>query len=540
MKSIYRLGAMCMLLLLAACDGFLDINVDPNNPSTVPNSQLLTSAELTIVNSFGVGSQGLGRTASVWVHQTMNRSNDDGYGNTGNDFSIGSAWQNLYSGALADLEVIIKEGTDREEFQYVGIAKILKAYSYSMMVDVWGDVPYSEAIQAPANPFPKYDNASEIYASLFTLIDAGIADLAKAAPATNVVPGADDVIYRGNVARWRKFAKALKLKMYNNVRLVQNVTSSVQALVADADITGLARTDDFELNYLNVAAPENRNPAFQNDYNPAFGNRLTTYISRYFYEILANKSTLNPILSGIADPRLPYYFVNQLGTNNPNPQNPVEYRDGNFLTINFSSQHPNQGFDQARSLTATGLYFSGGKYDNGTGGAVNLNSGAGIAPQRLLNLYQTLYTRAELALEASSGEDARALFESAMRESFGKLNQIAAASSVAAIPATGIDTYVTAVLAKYDAASATGKLELVLTEKWIANFGNPMETYNDYRRTGFPVMFNPTTDGDPNTNLNRAYPFAFPYRQGDLQLNANAPAQKLIGDPSSRLFWDVN
>lgn len=540
MKLINRLSAVCLLIVATACGDFLDINVDPNNPASVPNSQLLTSAEITIANSFGVGSQGLGRTASVWVHQTMNRSNDDGYGNTGNDFAISSAWQNLYSGALADIEVIIREGTSRSEFQYVGIAKILKAYSYSQMVDAWGNIPYSEAIQAPANPFPVYDDAATIYGSLFALIDEGIADLAKPAPATNVVPGADDVIYRGNVVRWRKFAKALKLKMYNNVRLVQNVTSAAQALVADPDITGLTRADDFELAYFNVAAPENRNPAFQNDYNPAFGNRTTTYISRYFYEILANKSTLNTVLTGVVDPRVPYYFVNQLGPANPNPQNPVEYRDGNFLTINFSSQHPNQGFDQARSLTATGLYYSGGKFDNGTGGAVNLNSGTGTAPQRLLNLYQTLYTRAELALTAGTGEADRALFESAMRESFAKVNQVATSASVANIGAGAIDTYVNAVLAKYDAATPAGKLELVMTEKWIANFGNPLETYNDYRRTGYPVMFNPATDGDPNTNLTRAYPFAFPYRQGDLQLNSNAPAQKLIGDPSAKVFWDAN
>ena len=539
MKNLnYKIGILAALILVFAGCGkdYLNINVDPNNPSDVPNGQLLTGSQINVINALGVGSAGLGRSASVMVHQTMNRSNDDGYAITGNDFTINTSWQTLYAGGLQDIEVIIRAGTLRGEFQYVGVAKLLKAYTYGSMVDVWGNIPFTEATLGEKNPFPKFDDGSAVYASLFLLIDEAIGDLAKPAPVTNVVPGTDDLIYGGDLVKWRKFGKALKLKLYNNQRLTGNVSAQVAALVADPDLT--SGISDFELRYVNVAAPENRNPAFQNDYNPAYINRITTYISRYFYEILANKSTLNTVLSGIADPRIPYYFVNQLGSANPTAQNPVEYKDGNFLTINFSSQSPNQGFDQGKSLTATGLYYCGGKFDNATGGAVGLASGTGTAPQRLYTNYNFLYNKAELAQVGLTTEDPRVLLKQAMDASFAKVNSIAANASVTQISTASITAYTTAVLVKYDAASAAGKLELIMTEKWIANFGNSLESYADYRRTGFPVMFDPATDGDPNTNLNRTYPLSFPWRQNDLNVNPNAPQQKLVA--TDRVFWDVN
>jgi hypothetical protein len=539
MKSMKRITLLIVAIVsvsITSCN--LDINVDPNSPATVPNSQLLSSAQVAIFTSFGPNGSGLGQAASIWVHQTMIRSSADNYNPTGTDGNINNPWLNLYSGAMTDLETIIKQGTEAEQpqWQYVGIAKILKAYSYATMVDMWGDIPYSEAMGGAASPFPKFDKGADIYASLFLLIDEAIADLAKAAPTTNIVPAADDLVYGGSITNWRRFAKVFKLKMYNNIRRAQSVSTQAQALVADADV--LAFANDFELRYVNVSAPENRNPAYVSV------SGATTYFSRYFWEILVNKSTLNPILSGIVDPRINYYLYNSLGSSNTTAQNPVEYKDGNFLSINFASQGPNQGFDQSKGLSSPGLYFCGGKYDAaGVGGTILISTwGTGAVPQRLFPKYQLTYIRAELAQQGLTTEDARALLSTAIDESFAKVNSVAAvaAPSAPAITTGARDAYKLAVLAKYDAASANGKLEMILTQKWIANFGNPLESYTDYRKTGYPVMFDPNNDEFSFTNVSRAYPFSFPYRQLDLQLNPNAPAQKLVGDASARVFWDID
>jgi hypothetical protein len=100
------------------------------------------------------------------------------------------------------------------------------------------------------------------------------------------------------------------------------------------------------------------------------------------------------------------------------------------------------------------------------------------------------------------------------------------------------DEYITAVLALYDAGSTQKKLELILTEKWIASFGFSLDIYTDYRRTGYPIMFDPNTDGNPFTILNRAYPVSIPYFVDDLQINPNAAPQRNPG--TDKVFWDVD
>ena len=247
----------------------------------------------------------------------------------------------------------------------------------------------------------------------------------------------------------------------------------------------------------------------------------------------------NPILSGISDPRVPYYFYNQLGATEA-AQNPTTTaKFGSFLSIWFASLNidPNEGFDQGNSQTVVGQYPCGGAFDTGSGANAGVTAGrnaglGGAGFQRVYPFFSHLYTRAELALTMGAAGDHRVLFRSAMEESFNEVNELAPVD----ITTTSRDSYVNAVLALYDAASATGKLELILTQKWIASFGFSIDSYTDYRRTGFPIMFNPATDNNPVTILSRAYPVSIPYDISDLQINPNAPPQRNPG--TDKVFWD--
>jgi hypothetical protein len=525
-----------MLMTAAGCEkDFLDINVDPNNPSEVPLSQLLTQAEVTMANSFGIGNPGLSTPASILVHQTVQRGSVDAYFVSGEDFQIQTAWQNLYSGALEDLNQIEVKGLEDNQMHYVGISRVLMAYTFSMMVDLWGDIPFSEALGGDKFLHPTYEDDASIYPSILAMLDQGIADLAAE---TEDAPGNDDLFYGGDLDKWRKLAKTIKLKMYNQTRLVNDVSAQVNALLAEGDLLGAG--DDFELAYGNSVAPDDRNPAFVLEYT--LGNR-PTYISPYFYEILTDQSSLNDVLSGIEDPRVPYYWFKQL-TDPADAQNPTEYTDDNgFLSIWFASQGVNQGFQQDQSQTVLGLYPIGGRFDDNEGGLVNTSgeiTGPGDVAQRLLTHFATLYTQAELALtEAGVTGDARALFEDAMYASFDKVNEVAANAGVETIDDGDIEDYVDAVLAKYDAASVDGKLELIMTEKWIASFGFALDAYTDYRRTGFPIMFDPNSDPLPYTVTSRQYPVSLAYNSNSLNLNQNAPNdQKVV--TTDRIFWDPN
>lgn len=534
-KTIKVWGLATVMAIASGCEDFLDINVDPNNPAKVTVAQLLTAGEVAMVNSFGIGSPGLSTPTSILIHQTVQRGSVDSYNVSGEDFQIQTAWQNLYSGALQDFKIIIDQGTEENNLQYVGIARILTAYSFSMMVDMWGDIPFTEALQGADSQFPHYDDDAAIYPQLFAMIDEGIANLETEEGAS---PGADDVIYEGDLDLWRQFAKTLKLKLYNQVRLIDDVSAEVNALLAEGDL--MEAGGDFELSYGTSVSPDDRNPAFVLEYTP--GNR-PSYISPYFYQIMTDQSSLNDVLSGISDPRVPYYWFNQL-TDPADAQNPTEFTDDNgFVSIWFASQGVNQGWQQDRSQAVLGLYPIGGRYDDGEGGEVDLDgevSGPGDVAQKLLPYFSSLYIQAELALtEPGVTGDARSLFEDAMWASFDKVNAIADEAGAPLMTDATIGDYVDAVLAKFDAADNTGKLELIMTEKWIASFGFAMDAYTDYRRTGFPILFDPNSDPLPYTVTSRGYPVSLAYNAQSLNLNQNAPdEQKTV--TTDRVFWDPN
>jgi endonuclease V-like protein UPF0215 family len=91
-------------------------------------------------------------------------------------------------------------------------------------------------------------------------------------------------------------------------------------------------------------------------------------------------------------------------------------------------------------------------------------------------------------------------------------------------------------LANYDAASAAGKLDIIMTQKWIAGFGFGIDVYTVYRRTGYPVIPDPVTDGDAETQAQRTFPHRFPYPNSEISSNPMTPAQPEVY--STKIFWD--
>ncbi|MCB0589146.1 MAG: SusD/RagB family nutrient-binding outer membrane lipoprotein, partial [Phaeodactylibacter sp.] len=222
---------------------------------------------------------------------------------------------------LNDLEQMLTQAEELQAGPYMGIGKIMKAYMYSIMVDMWGDIPFSGAQQGAENLFPAFDSGQEVYNSLFALIDEGISDLSIESSFT---PGSDDLIYGGDLDKWERFGKTLKLKMYTQVRLAQDVSEEVRKLIEEDDLIG--PDDDFQMQYGTSSAPDNRNPAYAQEY--AQGGAFN-YISPYFFEVMKGINTFfdDNIYKGIVDPRIPYYFYNQLpeGATDADAENPCSY-----------------------------------------------------------------------------------------------------------------------------------------------------------------------------------------------------------------------
>jgi hypothetical protein len=173
--KILKSGILVTLLLMAAACGegsFLDINTDPNDAAEATNIQLMPTAQANFV--FGLSAM-IERAGGTLVQHYINFRFDN-YGFDGSTYNNDWAFQ-LYAGALQDFQIIINQGTEREEWHHVGIAKIQQAYIFSLLVDLFGDVPFSQALQGQENFNPTVDQGQDIYPQLFTMIEEGLADL---------------------------------------------------------------------------------------------------------------------------------------------------------------------------------------------------------------------------------------------------------------------------------------------------------------------------------------------------------------------------
>lgn len=498
MKSILKIILIGLFLgSFISCDKFLDINNDPNNPTDATNTLnlLMPSAEVGVAFAFTNIPCRVGEDAVQ--HLVIGRY--DPWSVEGSDLS--NDWRfSLYAGSLKDLEDIIQKASQSGNFNYVGVSKLLKAYSYSLMVDIWDDIPYSQACST--FEYPEFDDGLSVYNSIFLLIDEAIADLSKE---NELSLRGVDFYYDGSIPSWIRMGNTLKLKLYNQIRLVDpgRAKAGIEALVAaeaanPGEILITEADQDFNFSYVNISTPENRHPGFQNDYMV----KGEAYISNFFYDLMETDN----------DPRIPYYFYMQ---------------DGTFAGRNYGDPAPTGNDGDTR--TVQGIYPVGGKFDDGSAETVSGSSGTGAGELRMITNVMRLYIEAEaaLTLDASVSGTAEELFENAMQASFDEVNSLNAPD----IADTTIENYISAKLVSYNnAVTVEEKLNIVMTEKWKAMFGNGLESYNDYRRTGYPVI--PLPIETNNLPLLR-----FPYPDDELTANSNAPAQPNRNVP---VFWDVN
>jgi len=554
MAKYYKILLAILILITGCTKDFLDINKDPNYPTSAPLSQLLTGIEVDLAESLSI-RYGFSNFAAVYMHQLTVREDPDQYGVTGTSYYTNNPWDGFYTGPLQDLELLIKTGDESSSLIYSGIGRILKAYAFSLLVDIYGDVPFSEANkQTSGNPYPVYDEGSTIYPELLTMLDDAIDNLGDATATNLFAPGDDDLIYGGDAETWIKLANTIKLKLYTQIRLVEDVSSEVNALVTAGNLIGA--TENFELPYGISKSPDNRNPGVL-EYE---AGQKGYYISPWFYRLMMGQ---NPALfTSVTDPRVPYYFYKQLKAGQDTREgNPTEYRDGGFVSIFFGSTGPNRDHSTDGSMTLMGMYPIGGRYDQGDGIAVTGTSCTGAAPYRFLTYADMLYLKAELVNTGLVAGDARVLLENAMKASFAQLDNVVTATQTSqTVPVLATNpsatTYYNAVLAAYDAATTAGKLEIIMTEKWIQSFGSNVDQWTDYRRTGYPIVFDPrnTTQapggfvtspegpyvGDPAEPVSvqriNEIPLSLPWGTDDLNINPNAPAQKNAA--TFKVFWD--
>ncbi|MBC7922533.1 MAG: SusD/RagB family nutrient-binding outer membrane lipoprotein, partial [Ferruginibacter sp.] len=445
----------------------------------------------------------------------------------------------LYTQALNDTEIIIVEGTQRQQWGYVAIAKLQKAYVYSLMVDMWGDIPYGQASRGTTVSDPVFENGKDIYDQLFVLIDEALADADRGA--FSILPTSADLIYRGDKNAWIRMANTLKLKLFNQIRLVEpdRARAGIAALLAAGAPLITTNAQDFSFRFGASETPANRHPWHRTEY---VGTK-NYYMSQAFIDRLFVGD----------DPRLRYYFYRQNGTAITGNGN-----TGNGYYGRYTGDPTAEPNDAARRATV-GVYPAGGLYDNNpinnlpptnafvTNAGTNATfvaravantdgSGAGVLP--MVTNFMTKFILAEAALTLGTPGDAGQLFRDGITAHFNSINTIATTSGNAAPPisAATITAFVGKRSDEFGAANPAGKLALVMTQKYIALYGNGMESYTDYRRTGLPVLL------APQAPLN-TFPLRLSYSVTELSTNVNVSEQAdqvQTAQQTTPVFWDVN
>ena len=480
------------LIAVSSCKKMLDIN---KNPDAIPDSnspvaQLLTSAQVNL--GFEAGSD-LFRYATVIMQQMSGEASQPNqtyeyyrYNITGSDEN--NVWSSINATTLDDLELIIRQATGTSPY-YTGIAKILKAYEYSLVVDVWGDVPYSEAQQLSANTQPHYDDDATIYPKLNNLLIDAVNDLN--ATSSVLTPGTNSVMYTGTYstikANWIKLANTLRLRLFLHYSKKDPAfcVAQLTALINTAGITFFAsNADNFQMLFYNVANQRSAISAFE--------------VSRPNY--LFADDRMVSMMNAKIDPRRPFYFT--------------DFPFGSGLYLGVSSVtpplNPNNNYSRIHTFLRGAV----------TAGASPPFTYSGAAPQRMMSFAEYNFIRAEAALMGAPG-NAQQFFSDGITASMQEVG----------VAAPAIATY----LASFGTLTGTNaqKLQQIIEEKYIAAFGVSVEPWTDWRRTGYPTLNVPVNAISSVT----AVPRTLFYAQSEIDLNPNHPAQK-NANLQDRVFWD--
>lgn len=475
-KIILGLGLLAFIGV--GCNDYLDINDDPNNPTSAPIEGLMINTTFETTRN----TQRVGSTTSFFVQHFASPN-----ASTGTDIhdavSYGNTWSNIYFN-IGDLVTLIDQAEELGAPHYSGTARIMKAYNLSLLVNMFGDVPYSAAFSSETLQ-PVYDNSESIYQEIQALISDGIDDLA--AQESAAAPGNDDFIFGGNREAWTRTAYALRARILNHYSKTGNYNPA--AVLAAVDNSFSSSSEDFEMSFFSspIAAQNQwyRTAVLNAGLN--LGGWLSTQVVDH----------LNGNTFGVVDPRIEFITA---------PASDPTFPDlvGQYIGTRNGAGRGNAPEQGVRAVLAVGSYYA-------------LSA---TQPLEMITYSELKFIEAEAAL--ASGDRARAYeaYEEGIRSHMTKLG----------VDSEDIDAYWSEPSVSVGMANLS--VNEIMKEKYIVTFLNP-ETWNDARRfdynyEGFQAPENSALGGEM-IRLVR-------YPDSELQRNqANVPNRTML----DRVFWDL-
>lgn len=516
MKKIFRSVLFLSVLAFVSCSDELDINNNPNTPVEITPGLALSSAEASLATVVGGELTNLGGFYSQYQTQSPSASQYE----LMDSYNLNAAypnrlWTELYAGCLSDLEFILTKSNNSADLL---IATSLKAYTFQLLVDLFGDVPYTEALQGETNITPALTPGQEVYTDLISKIDAAIAAY-NANPEDSTV-GSQDNIYGGDGDKWVQFANTLKLRIYMRMSYTSQANpAAVNALMAENNFIA---TD---------ASFSNFNKTLDKT-NPFYGVQLS------------NQGSGLGDVNNIASNTLLQFYID-----NADPRKEMVFRP-NKGTLNYSSIVQGSGNDF-----------------NNTASAYARPSVNPEFPVFFITVAESNFLQAEALIRYSGGAGAKEKYDAGVVASFvtdatyflidDDLDGIPNESEdidenyepvYTASQATAFAQDLVAPGGAYeyiDAGSVEGNVRQVIIQKWAAlAFVNNVESYIETTRTKYPEVVPVGTEdyaignrvpSEISVLSGTQVPSILFYPQNEVNRNPNVPQRNSV---TEKVWWD--
>ena len=509
-------------VLITSCQKhFLDVNTNPNNPTSADPALVFTNAlsqTASIVTSdygglfFPENYVSLSTEYQVAFNITRNNY-------TSSDFTNG--WYDNYHN-LEDYDFIEQTAQAEGKNFLVAAAKTMKALGFQMLVDTYNDVPYTQALQLSNNiSTPSYDKGQAIYGALILKLDSAISIFENSASLSSYNPGSADVMFGGNATLWAQFANTLKLRLLLHEINVSSQSSFIQSEAAKiaADPVGC----------LGAGTSASVNPGYTNDasshLSPLWANFGYNINGGYANSDESANSYFISKLSSFNDTRLGYFYgTNGSGQIQGNPFGIPSNAVASFLggTVNKSNSN---------NLPYA---YSGSSYPSTWGILQNYSQSAII-----LSSWESLFLQAEATLRGllpGGSAAAGALYNQAITDNFTYLNVFTDGNTYDGNPADWAAAYYSQNIPNVGwAASSSNYLQAIIVQKYISLcLTDVLEAWTDFRRTGYPADL--PVSNDPAKVYNYIYRFIYP--QGEYNTNATQVNKEgTITPVSPKIFW---
>lgn len=453
-------------------------------------------------------------------------------------------WNNAYRGILSDIRAMTPLAEEAELTRHIGIAQFIEAFTMMSMVDMLGDVPYTEAILAAEGNFaPSVDPGADIYASMISLLDDAIANFRSAAAADPQI----DFFFGNDYDLWERAANTLKLRAYVQTRLVDgSAISNFNAIIASGNyIQDTSQDMQYQWPAASASQPDTRHPRYGLNYQAAGAN---DYMSNWLMEEMANQ---------LGDPRTRYYFYRQSpevpGATGvpPNEETlncslqtpPPHYVSGGFTFCWLDNGYWGRDHGDSEGIppdgllrTTFGTYPIGGTFDDDSFEAIGLGTGSGgNGISMFLTAFSVQFWQAEIAMAQGNTGAARDFMVAGFNTQMAKVQAFSASRLGDADPsfeptAGEISTYISGIAAAFDAGTTEEKWDILGEQFFFAHYGLGADTYNFYRRTLAPTTLQPNREPNPGTFIMSLY-----YPANAVNNNANISQKP---DQTVPVFWD--